>query len=160
MTLYELAEEYTKALENIRIDEDTGEVIGFEAVEELEDSFEHKAVNCALYLKSLKAEADAIAAEKKALAEREAAAKKKAERLKLYITVCMDSASKDAIQDPRVRLSFRHSQKVDVFDEGKIPQEFIRTKTEPIKTLIASAIKQGIPVPGAKIVGSRSLQVK
>ena len=160
ITLYQLGEEYQQALDAIEIDEETGEVIGFEKIEALEAQYDQKAINCALYLKSLDAEVKAIKAEETALKQRRETAQKKLDRLKRYIELCMRSAGKDIIQDPRVRLSFRRSKKVQILNESLLPARLLRIKTEPNRVDIAHELKAGKDVPGAAVVNNLSLQIK
>lgn len=160
ITLYQLAEEYQTALDAIQIDEETGEVIGFEKVMAIEDQYDQKAVNCALFLKSLEAEARAIKEERAALDQRAKQAQKKLDRIRAYIASCMQMAGKEKIEDPRVRLSFRKSKKVQVLNESLLPARLLRIKAEPDKTAIAQELKAGQNVPGAELRNSLSLQVK
>lgn len=160
ITLYQLADEYQRALDAIQIDEETGEVLGFDRIEALEAQYDQKAINCALYLKSLDAEVKAIKAEETALKQRRETTQKKFDRLKQYIEVCMRSAGKDVIQDPRVRLSFRRSKKVQILNESLLPARLLRIKAEPDKTAIAQELKAGLTVPGAELISNLSLQVK
>lgn len=54
-------------------------------------------------------------------------------------------------------------EKVDIFDQGCIPDEFMEVEVteKPDKKRIAEAIKNGLDVPGAKIVvGENSLRIK
>lgn len=162
MTLYQLAEEYQRALDNITVDEETGEVRGFEVIEALDEQYDQKAINCALYAKGLNAEIDAIAAEEAALNKRRKAAKAKLDKLKQYIGICMDTAGKDVIQDPRARLSFRNTTSVDITNVDALPADYrtVVMDVKPDKTALGKLLRQGIAVPGAQLIRSRSLQIK
>lgn len=50
---------------------------------------------------------------------------------------------------------------VTVFDENQLPKEFVRVKSEPDKSAIKAALKEGQDVPGAQLGNtSEILQVK
>ena len=68
MTLYEI----NAALEAFEseVDEDTGEILNYDKLAELNMAKDEKRENIALYIKNLTAEAKAIREEEKALAER------------------------------------------------------------------------------------------
>lgn len=52
MTLYEIKEDILKAINNIEIDEDTGEIMNTDALDDLQEQFSDKAENIALYIKT------------------------------------------------------------------------------------------------------------
>ena len=162
MTLYEIKMEYEKALAGLTIDETTGEVLGTEALDEIAGEFDEKAENVALFVKNLLADVDAIKAEADALAQRAAAKKKKADRLKAYLTDAMLGLGREKIETPRVALTFRQSEAVELTDTTKIPQKFVETVTEQkiSKTEIKKAIKAGEAVPGAELVTHKNIQIK
>lgn len=160
ITLYELGEQWAKACDEITIDEETGEVHGFEALELIDAQYDEKAVNAALYAKGLAAEIAAIKAEEDALNRRRKAAQAKLDRLKRYIGICMDTVHKDKIEDARVRLSFRNSKRVQILDEASLPARLLRIKSEPDRAAIAQELKHGAEIPGAVLADNRTLQIK
>ena len=89
MTLYEIQDNIRKAIEQ-GFDEETGEILDTNALEALEIQRDEKIENIALFIKNLKAEAEAIKAEKMNLAKRQQTAENKAEWLKQYLTKCLD----------------------------------------------------------------------
>ena len=85
MTLYEINAELEKLIAN-SIDPETGELmIDPEQIDALNMARDEKIEQTALYIKNLKAEADAIKTEIDNLKARHDAAKNKAERLTAYI---------------------------------------------------------------------------
>ena len=76
-------------MDALRVDEETGEVVGFEAVDTLDAAFEDKAEAYAVAIKSLLAQAKAIHDEMDNLKTREAAAKRRAESLKNHLAQSM-----------------------------------------------------------------------
>ena len=148
------------------IDFETGEVIDPEKLSALQMEREVKIENVALWYKNLLSDAEAIKAEKNALAEREAAARSKAESLKKWLTEALNGAK---MTTPKVAISFRKSESVEIPDE----EEFIdwaqdcectdlltyKTPT-PNKTAIKAAIKQGRAIYGATLTEKNNIQIK
>ena len=60
-----------------------------------------------------------------------------------------------------MKLSYRKSEVVEVYDETKIPKEFIKveTKETPMKAEIKKAIKNGAIVEGATVVTKNNLTI-
>lgn len=163
ISLYQISAQYQQVFDSIEIDEETGEVLGFDAVEKAEWAFNDKAINCGLYRKSLTAEATALKAEEDALRKRRQAVEKKAERFTEYILECMQLAGVDKVSDPRVELKVWNpapSVVVDNLDE--LPEEFIRTKIERSadKTAIKKAIQNKQYLVGARLVHKKGLKIK
>ena len=77
MKLYEI----DQALVDL-VDNETGEIIDIEVFDSLQMERDEKIESIALYIKDLKAEAEALKAEKLAFAERQKVAENKAESLK------------------------------------------------------------------------------
>ena len=109
MTLWEIDEALLEC-----IDTDTGEILDFERLDELQLAREAKLENIALYIKNLQADAEAIREEEKALAERRKAKENRAASLKDYLSKALDGNN---FETARVRLSFRSSQNVNIEDE-------------------------------------------
>lgn len=161
-SLYEISREYTEALEGLEIDEETGEILNYEALEKLDGQLEEKAESIACYIKDLTAHAEAVKAEGEILAKRRKAAENKAESLKRYLATCMDMAGKEKLETARCKIGFRRTSVVNILDESKIPAEYMNEKITytPSKTAIGEAIKAGEAVPGASIEQKRSIQIK
>ena len=67
----------------------------------------------------------------------------------------------EKFETSRAVCSFRKSQKVEITDLDKIPDDYLRYKTpEPDKTAIKAAIKDGISVEGAELIDSISMSIK
>ena len=81
MNLYQINAE----IENC-IDTETGEILDVEALNNLALERDTKIENLACWYKNLMADAEALKAEKNAFAEREKAAKNKAESIKRYLS--------------------------------------------------------------------------
>lgn len=162
-SLYELDQAVLTVLENgLVFDEETGEIIfDEENFAELEMERNSKLESVAIYIKSLDADAAAIKAEEKALAERRSIKEKKADRLRGYLAFSMQSFGDTKLETPRVALSFRKSTTVEVFDADKLPEDYWKhPEPKPDKTAIKQAIKAGWSVPGAELVERQNLQIK
>lgn len=161
MTLYEISEQYRTVLENIEVDEN-GELIGIEQLEELEGQLKDKTEACGIIIKELKAEAEMIAAEEKALKERKESKIKRAERLTQYVSDMMLMNGMPSLETGKVKMGFRKSEAVVVTDETLIPHDYmIETITvKPDKVGLKKAIKGGEDIPGVVLETRSNLQIK
>lgn len=141
------------------IDPETGEIVDIEKLSELQMQREAKIENVALWVKNLKAEANAYKAEKDAFAEREKAAKAKIENLSEWLTEALNG---EKLTSNRVAISFRKSESVKITDIDAIPNNYIvETITEsPDKVAIKAALKNGLNVPGCELELKNNLQIK
>ena len=145
------------------IDLETGEVIDTERLDALQMERDAKIENVALWIKDLKAEAEAIKAEKMALAERQRVAENKAESLKKWIAYALDG---QMFSTAKCAVSFRKTEKVEISDVGMIRlmkehDELLTYKDpEPNKTAIKQALKDGLTVQGVQLVQNISTIIK
>ena len=162
MTLYEINEQYRQALDAVTVDEETGEIIGEEALEDLGDSAEEKWEAYAIVIKELRNDAFCIKQEMDNLKKRYEAINKKAEYLKTALDNSMRLLDKDSLKTCRASITYRLSTSVNVIDQDALPKRFVRTKkiVEPDKTAIADALKNGFKVKGAELVTKRNIQIK
>ena len=154
MKLYE----YPLAFEEC-VDAETGEVIDIEKLEALEGEFEKKALDIACWIKDLKAEAEALKAEKQNLAKRQQVCENKVESLKGYLERTLNGAK---YKDARAAISYRKSETVEV-DEGAIeelPARFIKVEKSVMKTALKDALKGGQTFDGCRIVEHNNLQIR
>jgi len=152
MTLYEIEEAITNC-----VDLETGEIIDEQALAELQMARDEKVENIALWIKDLKAEAEALKAEKLALAHRQQVAENKAESLKNYLTAFLNG---DKFKTAKVAISYRSSKSVNIYDEELIPKDFITYKPKYNKADIKKAIDDGLDISGAEIIEKTSIQIK
>ena len=140
------------------VDSEKGEIIDIEAFDSLQMEREEKIEGIALYIKDLKAEAEALKAEKLAFAERQKVAENKAESLKAYLSYALKG---QAFKTVKASVSFRKSQRVDVPDIYELDENFLRYKEpEANKTAIEEAIKAGQTVKGATLIENTSVIIK
>ena len=159
MTIYEINEQILNC-----IDPETGEIIDIDKLNELELERDAKIENVACWIKELKAEAEAIKAEKFALAERQKVAENKAESLKKWLAFALNG---EKFKTAKCSVSFRRSESVEVTEEGlealmKEHDELLTYKApEPNKTAIKNAIKNdGLSVEGVRLGCNTSVIIK
>lgn len=140
------------------VDVETGEVFDVDKFEELGLEREAKIENICLWIKNLKAEAEALKAEKEVFAQRQKAAESKMESLKRYISGYLDGT---AYESAKVKVSFRKSESLEISDGAVIPDEYLRFKEPEVnKTDLKKAIKAGLVIGGVQIVENINIQIK
>lgn len=140
------------------IDLETGEIIDTEQLDKLTMEREAKLENVACWIKELKAEAEALKAEKMAFAKRQQVAENKMESLKKYLAYALDG---QAFKTVRASVTFRKSQAVEIADIYKLDENYLRYKEpEADKTAIKEALKAGQTVAGATLVENTSVIIK
>lgn len=140
------------------IDEETGEIIDLDRLNELEMERDTKVENIALWIKNLKAEIGDYAEEEQAFRQRRKTAENKMESLKRYLSGYLNG---EKFKTTKVSCSFRSSTSVEVDDMSILPEEYKRYREpEPMKTEIKEAINKGVDVPGAALVSNLSLIIK
>lgn len=161
-SLYEISTDFLKALDGLEVDEETGEIKNFDAVESLNAQFEEKAESVACYIKNLAAFADDLKAEEDTLSARRKSAERRIDSMKKYLTSCLESVGKDKVETVRARISFRKSVQVQIEDEAALPADYVTTTVtkNPDKTAIKKAIQGGQDVTGASLVEKRNIQIK
>ena len=154
MTLYEIDENILAC-----VDTETGEIIDAGKLEELQMARDEKIENIGLWIKDLTAEAEAIKAEEQNLKKRRQVAENKAKNLKTYLDYALDGQK---FRTPRLSISFRRSESVNVTDPSKLPDELVETVIDikPLKAEIKKAIKAGLIVDGAELVQALNIQVR
>ena len=101
-----------------------------------------------------------VANEIKRLQGLEKSHKNNAEYFKQYIDTVMKETGLSKVEHNHIRISYRKSTAVDVFDVERLDARYLVVKTEPNKTLIKSAIEAGELVAGAELVERQNLQIK
>lgn len=163
ITLHQATEQVRALLD--QIDPDTGELPeGFEDARAL---VTHKAVAVTAYILESERGIESIKAYIKDMTARVKAEEKRQDWLRRYLQEHMAAAGITEISDDRgifkASLAVGRDESVEVFDEGQLPQDYLReipAKYEPDKTLIKKAIKDGFDVPGAKLVKKDRLTIK
>lgn len=149
------------------VDVETGEIIDVERLEALNIERDAKIEGVALYVKQLQAEADAIKAEEKALAERR---KKKENLLTGYAEWLRNVLSGQSFETSKVALGFRKSTALEMTGCELDIIEFLEKSgfddcvkygaPEISKSKITKLLKDGVKIPGAVLVERSNLQIK
>lgn len=158
MKLYEIDEAILRC-----VDTESGEIIDPVKLDELNLARAEKVENVALWIKDLKAEAEAIKAEKLALAERQKVAENKMDSLKRWLVYALEGQK---FSTPRCAVSFRRADKVEITEEGlsNLLREHDDLLTyrepEPNKAAIKKALNDGLNVQGVHLVQTMSAIIK
>lgn len=155
MTIYEIEEAILET-----VDQETGEIIDIDRLNALEMERDRKISNVACWIKDLKAEAEAIKAEKQALDKRQKAAENKAERLKEWLQSILQG---EKFKDSRCSISYRKSERVDFSDSfvmDSLPNSMKKITIEPRKTEIKDYLKTGATIEGVTLVESSNIQIR
>lgn len=134
VSLYEISADFLKALDGLEVDEETGEIMNFDAVE----------------------------AEEENLSTRRKTVERRVDSVKKYLSSCLVTVGKDKVETAKARISFRKSIQVQIDDEAALPADYVTTTvtTKPDKTAIKKAIQAGEDVTGASLVENRNIQIK
>jgi Siphovirus Gp157. len=165
MKLYEINDKIYELLNQEIMDPETGEILdinGFDQLKELEIERDTKIENTGLFIKNLEVDVSALKEEERRLAERRKVKENKLNWTKRFLDEFLKSEDVAKFETPKVKMSFRKSESVNIFETAILPDEYIHEKTEyiPDKTAIKKAIKSGAVVDGAELVESQNLQVK
>ena len=166
MNLYQISEEIReikKAFENGEaVDFETGEV-NPEYVKALtfsKNELEAKAIDYGYVLKSFDDEIELYDKEIKRLTERKKQLQTIQKHIKENITNAMIEFDIVEIKGNLLKMNFRTSQSVEVYDLDLLDERFKRYKVEADKTAIKEALKNGEEVQGARLVENKNLQIK
>ena len=160
MTIYEI----DQAIQNL-VDPETGELLDYEAFEQLQMERDQKIDNVGAWIKDLQAQADAIQAEEKNLAERRRVINNRIADLKGYLDKALQG---EKFTSARVAISYRKSTSVEVTDEEKLVKwakrnkfrELFQIRTTVNKTEIGKLLKAGKAVAGAELAEKVNIQIK
>lgn len=139
------------------VDLETGEVVDYEKLKELNVERNEKIENIALWIKNLVSDAEAFEKEEKAFEIKKKIAKNKAMSLKRYLE---DFLNGETFSTNKVKISYRKSKSVVVEDPLAIPERYLEFEPKVDKTRIKQDIEQGIEVAGAYIEEKQNIQIK
>lgn len=142
----------------------------YDTLAAIEGEFDIKAGNIAAYIKNLKAEAEALHKEERALRYRRNVKEKALDHMISYLMNEMENTNKRKIDTPQAQISIRNNaESVSVEDEkGFIEWAQANDKDELLKysapeirkSEVRKYIQSGGEVPCAKLVRTQSLIVK
>jgi hypothetical protein len=149
------------------VDTETGEILDTEKLDALQMEREAKLEGVALWVKDLKAEAEAVKAEADKLNARKKALENKIDGLKNWLRFALGG---EKLKTPRCNVYQTHNQKLNVPDEHGLV-EFLKTLEQPERFLkfqdpelrrdeIKKALKDGYEIPGAILEQTESVVIK
>ena len=154
--LYDLVREIEDF--EFEIDEETGEILNANDLDNLELEKNEKIEQLCLYIKNLKSDAAAYKAEKDSFAKKQKAAENKAESIKNYIAYILAGEN---FKTDRVTVSYRRSEQVECPDMSLVDDDYLRFKEPELdKTKIKKALKDGIKVGGCMLVERQNMNIK
>lgn len=81
-------------------------------------------------------------------------------RMKERITQAMEEYNLPKVEIGMHKLSFRTSKAVEITDEAKIPNEYIKVATSVDKTKLRADLMAGVVIEGAELKENKSLQIR
>lgn len=159
-TLYEIGKDQLAIIGDIEMldGEITTEIQA--RIDLLAENFEAKAIAYGFVIKQYEGEESLIDAEIKRLQELKKKSHKVSYYLKERISVAMQEFGLTEVKSPTLKLSFRKSEAVEVFDESLLNQKYFNYKPTVDKTTIKADLKEGIEVEGARLVTNQNLQIR
>lgn len=160
MKLYEINEALTQLF-----DPETGEITDAALWDALQLAKEQKLEGVACWIKNLLADADAIKAEREKLADREKAARNKAESLTKWLEYALNG---EKLSTPKCAVTYRRSEAVEIANEAEFVEfaeweckDLLSYKSPvPNKTAIKAALKEGRDIPGVALVTKQNMSIK
>ena len=160
--LYEIDQEILAC-----VDMETGEILDPEKLDALQIEREQKLEGVALWIKDLKAEAEAVKEEADKLTARKKAVENKIDGLKNWLLYALNG---EKLKTPRCNVYQTHSQKVVIDDEKALVdmlmtspfgEKFLRVKEPEIdKNALKDSMKQGYEYEFAHLEQTESVVIK
>ena len=141
----------------------------FDTLEGIEGEFDITAEALALYIKDLKAKANAVEIEKHKLRLREEAYRSRAKRLEKYLLENMQKTNRKKVETARVVISIRNNPESVFISEENLLTNWAMVKDDSLlkyqkptisKTAVKEAIKSGKEIPYATIIRTQSVIIK
>jgi chromosome condensin MukBEF ATPase and DNA-binding subunit MukB len=150
------------------VDTETGEILDTEKLDALQMELEKKLEGVALWVKDLKAEAEAVKAEADKLNARKKALENKIDGLKNWLRFALGG---EKLKTPRCNVYYQHNTKVNVIDEQSVtnyiqthykePEEFLKFVLPEIrKDAVKAELKKGVEIPGCALEETESVVIK
>ena len=161
MNIYEIKESYEQ-LQQFMADGLVDDEVFRDTLESIEGNLEEKLEGYGLVIKNIEALANGYKAEADRLNNRHKEVVANIDKLKDRISVTLQTMNIPKMDTEHFRYSFRKSDSLNVFDESKIPDQFIKSEvvTSVNKADLKKAMKGGLVVNGAEIIERQNLQFK
>lgn len=160
MKLYEIAPALRFALDDIVVDEETGEILSSDALHAVEAQAAEKIEATALYLRELDAEAKAAKEEADRMLARVKSMQKRSDYLKAMLLDALHATGK--VKTGRVTVSIRTTQAVAIDEGANLPEAYTTVKhiVSPNKVAIKQALLDGVEVPGCHLEARESVSIR
>tara|TARA_B100001029_G_scaffold141582_1_gene121085 strand:- start:5184 stop:5675 length:492 start_codon:yes stop_codon:yes gene_type:complete len=159
-TLYDIANEFEKSLDNL-LDHDDSDLIN--EIESIEGEFKSKSANVAKYIRNLEHLAQGIKEIESSQRDRRNSLEKKIARLKDYLRINFEKTNTEKIESDDIVIAvYKNPVKVNIIDEEKIPEEFFQIKESKLlnKDKIKESLKNGEDIPGCELIQEKRISIK
>ena len=165
INLWKASDEYFQLCEQLYNSTDEDGVVDAEVFESMiaaRETFEAKAVACAMVYRQLEKDVADIDIELDRLKELKYILSKRKQRLAESLYDACIKTGVDIIKCVYANISFRANEETIIDDESQIPYDFTNEKITylPDKAKIKAAIKSGQVVSGAHIENKKNIQIK
>lgn len=160
MKLYEIAPALRFALDDIVVDEETGEILSSDALHAVEAQAAEKIEATALYLRELDAEAKAAKEEADRMLARVKSMQKRSDYLKAMLLDALHATGK--VKTGRVTVSIRTTKAVEIAEGADLPEAYttVKTTVSPNKIAIKQALLDGVEVSGCHLEARESVSIR
>jgi hypothetical protein len=159
-TLYDIANEFEKSLDNL-LDHDDSDLLN--EIESIEGEFKLKSANVAKYIRNLEHLALGIKQIEGNQKERRTSLEKKISRLKEYLRINFEKTNTEKIESDDIVIAvYKNPVKVNIIDEDLVPKEFFQYKETKLlnKDRIKDSLKNGEDVPGCELIQEKRISIK
>ena len=159
-TLYDIANEFEKSLDNL-LDHDDSDLIS--QIESIEGEFKSKSANVAKYIRNLEHLASGIKEVESNQRKRRSALEKKIERLKDYLRINFEKTNTDKIESEDIIIAlYKNPIKVKVINEELLPDQYFIVKENKVldKDKIKESLKNGCEIPGCELIQEKRVSIK
>ena len=142
----------------------------FDTLEGIEELFEDKAVNVAVYIKNLRSEAEQLKAEKLKLEKRQSAKNKLADRLEKYLFDSMQKIKRTQIDCPQAKIRIKQNPESTVIEneqafiqwaECNDRDDLLKYEQPSVKKAVVKALlKKKENIPFAHLERKTVLEIK
>lgn len=159
--LYEIQTQMLKLIQRMEETEDPVENESLmRQLSELEIDKDIKLEGCCAYVKQLRGEIETVVGEIVRLRKLMDQLEKRQESFLNYMKFCLQDNQpwKKGVHS----ISWRKSEAIEVYDESKIPIQYLREKLvyEADRVQAKQDIKMGAEVPGMRLISKQNIQVK
>ena len=161
MNIYQLDKAWEIAARNVSYDDETGEVIGMNTLEDLEMDIKKKIINYGKAIKMFRAEVMEIEAERKRLDKLASSLEKKINQFENV--VIYHTPDHEKIEDMHCTISYRKSQQVEIDENSCLPSKYMAIIPESVridKIALAKDLKAGADIDGVRMKTNYNLQIK